>query len=177
MKTKTVLEQQVYLRDVELFQDLTPDEVEALGERMPMKEVAAGTVFYGPHEPTEALFLLKRGRVRLYYLTAGGKEFTTTVIGAGAFFGEMTLLGQRLYGSYAEAVTPCVLCLMSRDDVKTLLLGDLRISYRVVEMLGRRLIETERRLVDSALKHVPGRLTSLLLQLAREQVSHEQRGG
>lgn len=177
MRAKPVLDRQIYLRDVELFQDLTPDEIEALSERMPMKDVAAGTVFYSPHKPTEVLFLVKRGRVRLYHLSAEGKTFTTAIFEAGTFFGEMVLLGQALYGSYAEAITPCTLCLMSRDDVKTLLLGDVRISYRIVEMLGHRLLETEQRLADLALKRVPARLAALLLELAHKHANYEQRAG
>jgi CRP-like cAMP-binding protein len=68
MKAKPVLDRQIFLREVELFQDLTSDEVEALGERMPLKEVEAGTVFYSPQQPTEVLFRIKSGRVRLYHL-------------------------------------------------------------------------------------------------------------
>ncbi len=174
MKTKFAFEQQIYLRDVDLFQDLTDEEIKALGERMPMREVAAGTIFYRPDEPTEVLFLIRSGRVRLYHLSAEGKDFTTAVLEPGTFFGEMTLLGQRLYGSYAEAVTPCVLCLMSRDDVRTLLLSDRRIAYRAVEMLGQRLIESERRLADLALKRVPARLAAALLLLAHNELEHKQ---
>ncbi len=177
MKAKPNLESQIYLREVDLFQDLSAEEIEALGERMPIKVVDAGTIFYSSQEPTEMLFLLKKGRVRLYHLSSEGKTFTTAIIEAGTFFGEMTLLGQRLHDGYAEATAPCMLCLMNRDDVKTLLLGDLRISYRIVEMLGQRLIETEHRLVDLALKRVSARLASLLLQLAQKQTDHEQRAG
>ena len=55
---------------------------------------------------------------------------------------------------------------MNRDDVKTLLLGDLRLANRIVEMLGKRLADTERRLADLALQSVPSRIASLLLLLA-----------
>jgi len=176
MKAKLAfLEGQIYLRDVELFQDLTADEIDALAERMPIQVVDAGTVFYTPQEPTEILFLLKKGRVRLYYLSAEGKAFTTAILEAGTFFGEMTLLGQALYDSYAEAITPCMLCLMSRDDVRTLLLGDRRIAFRIVEMLGRRLVESQHRLADFVLKSVSARLASLLLQLAHKQKSRQQK--
>ncbi len=177
MKAKPVLDRQIFLREIELFQDLTSNEIEALGERMPVTDVEAGTVFYSPQEPNEVLFLVKRGRVRLYHLSIEGKDFTTAILEAGTFFGEMTLLGQALYGSYAEAMTPCTLCLMSRDDVRTHLLGNMRIAYRIVEMLGQRLIETEQRLADLALKRVPARLASLLLELAHKHADYEQRAG
>lgn len=115
---------------------------------MPVKKVQAGNVFYCPGQPAEVLFLLKKGRVDLYHLSAEGTAFTTATVEEGSFFGEMAFLGQSLYGSYAEAVTPCLLCIMTRQDVKQTLLNDLRISSRVVETLGRRLIETEQRLAD-----------------------------
>ena len=92
---------------------------------------------------------------------------TTAILEAGAIFGAMALMGQNLDDSYAESVSPCVLCLMSRNDVKTLLLGDRRIAFRIAETLGRRLIDAEHRLLDIAFKRVPERLAALLVQYAR----------
>ena len=162
-------DKQGYLRDVDIFQDLSAAEVEALGKRVPMRSVAAGTVFYSPEEPSEVLFILKAGRVRIYRLSLEGKAFTTAIIEAGTIFGEMAILGQGMYDSYAEALTPCVLCLMSRDDVKHLLLGDLRIALRITETMGRRLLEAERRLSDFAFKSLPQRLVTLLITLAERE--------
>ena len=162
-----------YLREVEIFQDLTADEIEALGKLMPLKQVAAKTVFYDPQSASEILFLIKKGRVRLYHLSTDGKAFTTAILETGTFFGEMTLLGQRLYGNYAEAATDCTLCLISHQDAGNLLLGDRRIAYRIVETLGRRLLESEQKLADAALKHVPARVASLLLQIANKQNASE----
>ena len=47
----------IFLRDAEIFRDLTETEVDALGKKMPLKNVAARTVFYAPDEPTEVLFM------------------------------------------------------------------------------------------------------------------------
>ncbi len=163
-----MLDKQGYLKDVDIFQDLTLQEIDALGKRAPMRQVGVGTIFYTPDQPTEVLFILKMGRVRLYHLSADGKALTTAILESGTIFGEMALLGQGLDGSYAEALTPCVLCLMSRDDVIALLLSDPRIALRITEILGRRLIEAERRLADFAFKSIPERLAALLLRLAKE---------
>lgn len=157
---------QGYLSEVDIFQDLSPAEIEVLGQRAPMKTAPAGAVFYSPEERCEVLFILKEGRVRLYRLSADGKAFTTTIVNAGTIFGEMALLGQELHDNYAVALEPCVLCLMSREDVKALLLSDPRIALRITEMLGRRLLETERRLSDFAFKSLPQRLATLLVTLA-----------
>ncbi len=142
-----------------------------LGHRAPMQTVEAGTVFYSPEDASEVLFILKVGRVRMYRLSADGKALTTAMIDAGTIFGEMAILGQGMHDSYAEALTPCVLCLMSRDDVKRLLLGDLRIALRVAETMGRRLMEAERRLYDFAFKSLPERIATVLVTLAEPEPS------
>lgn len=165
----TELDKQGYLAEVDIFQDLSPAEVEAMGKRAPMTTVPAGTVFYSPEERSEVLFILKKGQVRLYRLSADGKAFTTALVEAGTIFGEMAILGQGMHDSYAEALLPCVLCLMSRHDVKTLLLGDPRIALRITETMGRRLLEAERRLSDFAFKSLPQRVATLLVTLAERE--------
>ncbi len=156
-----------HLRTIDIFADLTKAEIEQVGKRTAMQRVRPSTVFYSSEQIAEVLFILKEGRVRLYHLSPEGKELTTAILEAGTIFGEMAMLGQRLHESYAEALTPCLLCLMSREDVKASLLSDPRIAARIAEMLGNRLIETQRRLSDFAFKSIPQRLASVLLQHAR----------
>jgi len=156
-----------YLRDIDIFRDLDPDEIELLGKRAPMQRVPAGTVFFSPEQRAEVLFILKEGRVRIYRLSTDGKMLTTAILNEGTIFGEMALLGQQLHQHYAEALTPCLLCLMSREDVKRLLLSDPRIATRIVEILGQRLISAEQRLSDFAFKSLPQRIATLLLQMAQ----------
>jgi CRP-like cAMP-binding protein len=167
MSNEPLPDKHAYLKDVDILHDLEPDEIVTLGKRAPMQQVQAGTVFYSPEQAAEVLFLLKEGRVRLYHLSPEGKALTTAMLEQGTIFGEMALLGQQLHESFAEAVTPCLICLMSREDVKSLLLSDPRISARIAEILGQRLITAERRLSDFAFKSIPQRLASLLLQLAK----------
>ncbi len=173
---KSPLEERLFLHQVKLFQDLSPAELKELDKKMPPQKIAAGRVIYTPQQPAEVLFLMKQGRVRLYHLSAEGKEFTTASVGEGTFFGEMTMLGQSLYGSFAQADNDCLLCILDRQEV-TMLLGDARISFRVIESLGRKLLESERRLSDFALKRVAARLAALLLQLARSQAAREGSAG
>jgi CRP-like cAMP-binding protein len=171
------LEKQTHLQAVDILQDLEPDEIERLGQRAPMQWVNPGTVFYSPEQAPEVLFLLKKGRVRLYHLSPEGKALTTALLDEGTIFGEMALLGQRLHQSYAEAETPCLLCLMSREDVKALLLSDPRIASRIAEILGQRLLAAERRLSDFAFKSLSQRLADTLLELAHAPTRPRWLGG
>lgn len=160
------VEHEWVLREFDLFRDLTDDEVEVIGKSAPMSQLPAGQMLYSPDRPTEVLFILKKGRIRLYQIGIDGRTMTTAMITPGQVFGEMAVLGQHLDQSYAEAIEPCVVCLMSRADVERLLLSDPRIATRVAEFLGSRVADLERRLGDSVLKSAPERIAATLARLA-----------
>jgi CRP-like cAMP-binding protein len=90
------------------------------------------------------------------------------VLEAGSVFGEMALLGQRLHDSFAEAMEPCLLCLMSSEDVRTMMLADVRVAGRIVEILGRRLLEAQDALSGMVFKRTPERLAGLLVKQGRK---------
>lgn len=103
-------------------------------------------VVYDPSRPVSVLFIVKTARFRLFRVLADGRTVTTAMPGPGSVFGEMDLLGRRMVGTRAEAIEAGDLCLMSRSDVQTLLLGDPRIATRVAEQMGARIAELEQRL-------------------------------
>ena len=160
-------EKLAYLQENDLFRGMSAAEIQAMAERAPMKRVPAGTVFYSAEQPAEVLFILKEGRVRVYQLSPEGRTLTTAVLEAGSIFGEMVLIGTRLHDAYAEAMDPCLLCLMSREDVQSMLLADARVAGRLVEILGERLAEAQDALSSMVFKRTPERLAGLLLRRAR----------
>jgi CRP/FNR family cyclic AMP-dependent transcriptional regulator len=167
------------LRELDLFRDLSDAEIDAIGAAAPMRTIPAGQVLYSPGRPTEVLFILKGGRVRLYLIGADGRTLTTAIVEPGQLFGEMVPLGQSLTDTYAETLDPSVVCLMSRMDVDRLLLSDSRIAARIADILGRRVAELETRLSDTVLKSAPDRIASTLARLADRdgasiRLTHEQ---
>jgi CRP-like cAMP-binding protein len=158
-------ERQWVLREFDLFQDLTEAEVDRIGASAPMRELPSGQTLYSPDRPTEVLFILKKGRIRLYQIGIDGRTITTSILAPGQVFGEMAALGQQLDQTWAETVEPCVVCLMSRQDVQRLLLADPRIAVRVAEFLGSRVADLERRLGDTVLKSAPARIAATLSRM------------
>ena len=114
----------------------------------------------------ETLFILKGGRVRIFRVSADGRALTTAIITPGTIFGEMVIVGQQMHDSFAEALDDVVVCVMSKADVRRLLLGDPRIATRISETLGRRLALIEQRLSDAVFKSVPQRIAATLTVMA-----------
>ncbi|WP_175408795.1 Crp/Fnr family transcriptional regulator [Streptomyces sp. TRM64462] len=157
------------LSDVDIFRDLSDREKDAIASSAPMKTYAAGELLYVPHEPCEVLFILKRGRVRIFRVSADGRALTCAILSPGTIFGEMLLLGQQMYGNFAEALDDVAVCVMHRADVDRFLLSDARIAARITEILGRRLADLEERLSDSVFKSVPQRVATTLVTLTPHQ--------
>ena len=160
-----------YLSNIEIFQDLSTSELEQMDRQITMSSCEPGRIFYMPEDTGEVLFLLKKGRVQLYRISPSGKKLVVETLGPGTIFGEMSLVGQGMHNTFAEAVDECLLCVMSRADVERLMREKPSVAFRFVEALGDRLSSVETRLEEIAFKSIPARLASLLLRLADEEGS------
>ena len=166
---RVVAEKIGYLSQVDIFKDLSKDEMEWLERVTLMITTEKGKIIYTPGETVEVLFLLKKGRVQIYRLSLEGKKLVIAVLGPGTFFGEMSLVGQGMYDAFAEAVEDSTICAMSRSDVEGLLTTKPTVALRLLQVIGQRLNDAERALEELAFKNVAARLSSLLLRLADDQ--------
>jgi CRP/FNR family cyclic AMP-dependent transcriptional regulator len=155
---------------VDILEPLTREEIKDLSRRVPDTHFQRGQVLYTPQEKSEVLFMLKKGRrVRIYRVSPDGREFTLTVVRAGTVIGEMSLTAQRLENAYAEAMEPVIVCKMRRLDFERLVMDKPRVGLKVMNVLSERLFLTEDRMEDIALKEVPTRLASFILQLIESE--------
>lgn len=165
-----------YLSMIGIFRDLSLAELMEMDRQIAMSTCDAGKIFYMPEDTGEVLFLLKKGRVQLYRMAPNGKKIVVAVLGPGSVFGEMSLVGQGMHNTFAEAVDDCVLCVMSQTDVDRLVREKPEVMYRIMQMLGDRVTHLESRLEDIAFKSIPARLANLLLDLSREHQSATVKG-
>ncbi len=157
-----------YLSKVDIFRDLDAGELKEIGGMAVMTTCPPGKIFYTPNETGEVLFILKRGRVQVYRMSSEGRKLTIGVIEAGSIFGEMMLVGQGMYDAFAEALEESLICMMSRRDVENMILAKPRVAIRLMEVLARRLRETEERLEQTMFGDVQSRLAAFLVRAYRE---------
>src|SRR5919112_1741307 len=166
-------EQQVQLLcRVDIFEGLSNEEIKELLSDLLQRNaeinLQAGEVFYTPQEPDGKLFILTKGRVRIYKME-DSREFTLEVVDAGTVFGEVAFTPHALRDAYAEAMEPSILLAMERADVERLIREKPQVGLRMISLLSERLHYYETRLEDVTLKGVPGRLASLILFLVESE--------
>lgn len=154
---------------VDIFEPLSKGEIKQLNGQLPDRRLQRGEIFYTPEDRSERLFVLQKGRVRVYQMTPQGREFTLAVVETGTIFGEMALTAQRLQGAYAQALEPSQLSMMRREDLERLILEKPEVGLQITRILSERLHRYEIRLGDITLKDVPSRLASLILLLVESE--------
>lgn len=156
----------MHLRETELFASLPATERTWLAETTTMVSCEKGRIFYRPDEVGEVGFILKRGRVNLYRLGVDGRKLVVATLGPHTIFGEMGLIGQRMYGCFAEAAEPSLICILSRGDWQALIRRNPEVGLRLVTELSTRLQQREAELEALAFHGLPARLADLLLREA-----------
>ncbi|MEV6329359.1 hypothetical protein [Streptomyces sp. NPDC051909] len=58
------------ISEVGILRDLSATEMDAIAAAAPMKTYGAGELLHSPAQPSEVLFILKKGRVRITVLDA-----------------------------------------------------------------------------------------------------------
>ena len=160
------------LTEVELFADLSAQEIAAMDLMAPARLFRRGELLFSQSQPVTALFILKSGRVRVFRVAEDGKALTMAILEPGAVFGEMMLVGQRMYDNYAEAIEDATICQLSVDEVERFLLADPRIAIRISRLLGEQVARLEERLTDLALKPLSAQVASTLLKLSENIAPH-----
>jgi CRP-like cAMP-binding protein len=84
-------------------------------------------------------------------------------------FGPMALLGQGMDGDFAEAVEESLVCAVDRQVLERLLRRRPDVALRLLDLMGRRLWELERRVEEMATLTASQRLAAMLVRLADEQ--------
>jgi CRP/FNR family transcriptional regulator, cyclic AMP receptor protein len=117
-------------------------------------------------DPSDAVFHIQRGKVRLTVVSRTGKEATIGILNEGDFFGEGCLTGQPLRLCSATAMTDCTVMRIDKKSMVEVLRREPAFSDTFVAYLLARNIRYEEDLVDQLFNSSEKRLARVLLLLA-----------
>ncbi len=117
-------------------------------------------------DPSDAVFYIQRGKVRLSVVSKNGKEATIGVLNEGDFFGEGCLTGQPLRMCSATAMTDCTVMRIDKKSMMVVIHREHAFSDMFVAYLLTRNIRYEEDLVDQLFNSSEKRLARMLLLLA-----------
>ncbi len=155
------------LREVDLFASLTPSELKQISQTLPMQTCLVGGLVTSPDDDDERLYVVKRGRVRLYRLTPEGKQLTLEILDKGRIVGRMSWLGQQLTDVYAEAIEDALICSFTPRELQQLIDRFPSVGVNIIRYLSDRLAASEREREVMAFRSVEQRLAARLIELVQ----------
>lgn len=109
--------------------------------------VKKGEVIFRQGDPGHEMFVVSSGRVRLT-IGSAGHEKEVALIGPGEFFGELSLMSDEPRSATAEIMEDSTLLAIGRDVFAMMVQDDLDIVFRMMNIQGRRLRQTNQPIED-----------------------------
>ncbi len=138
---------------VPLFLRLSEEERQLVTARLRRRQVAAGQVVFTAGHPSDALYVITSGWVKLEQ-ESNARAATLANLGASSLLGEMdTLLGNP-YSTTARAAANTQLLALSRTDVQDLISQHPGIGLKFSATLGTRVAFLEQYLTQQRLRNI-----------------------
>ena len=161
------------LKAVPLFSSFPEDQLRMLTTVVSRKSVTRSTTVMTGGDPTDSLYIVLSGRLKVMMSDSDGKEVILAILGPGEFFGEMGLIDDEPRSASVVTLEPCELLSIAKRDFRKCLAENFEMSTAVMRGLVRRLREADRKIGSLALLDVYGRVSRLLLDMA-ETVNGEK---
>lgn len=125
-----------------------------------------GKAVFKQGDPSDAVFFIEKGKVKVSVLSAQGKEAVVAFLEAGDFVGEACLRGQPRRISSAAAMTESVVARVDKATMVKTLREEPKFSEMFTAYLLGRTVRVEEDLVDQLFNSGEKRLARALLILA-----------
>jgi CRP/FNR family transcriptional regulator len=130
------------------------------------REYKKGETIYSEGEPSENLYVINNGKVKISKLSEEGKEQIIRILYDGDFMGELSLFTQSPYMNNAEALETTLVCIVNGKKINELIEKYPSVSLKIMKELSSRLEETERLIESIGLGSVEQRVAEVLLKMS-----------
>jgi len=124
-------------------------------------------IIFGQGSPSDTLFYLEEGRLKLATVSRQGKEAIFAILPAGSFFGEGCLAGHTVHVATATALTDCSVLAFTKKQVLAAIRKNPDFAEFFITYLLQRNARVEEDLVDQLFNSSEKRLARVLLLLAQ----------
>ncbi len=161
---------------VPIFMSLRAEELEKIDSLIQKKEYSKGEIIFLEGGPANHLYIVRRGRIKLYEASKDGRQQIVRLLEEGDFFEELSLFNDVLHSVNAEALEDTGICLLPKEDFKNLIRQNPEMSLGIMQTMSRRLAYAEKFIGNLTLKNIEERIASWLMVLADKKGTLTPRG-
>lgn len=134
--------------------------------RKPVQEFARRRVIYDPQQPSDHLYVVILGRVKITNIGDTGDQLVARIVSSEGLFGEGCLVGASRRQEAAVALDNVTLMSWSATEIETQIEREPRLGLALSQYLVRQCIELQDRIESMAVYKTPERVMLALVQLA-----------
>lgn len=153
---------------VSIFSKLSPGDVEQLSKIVTQKTYGADAAVFFQGEPSDSLYMLLKGSVKVTGASEEGVEKILDILGPGEIFGELAMLDGYPRSATVTTCEPTEMASISRKDFRNFVAGRPEILWKLMESLCERLRKTSGNMLEMSSREVPYRLLAALQQLTEK---------
>jgi len=140
----------------------------SLSSEYKVRDCQKKEMLYKEGDPPQMIYLVLKGRIKTWKLSADGKEFITGLFGPGEYFGYAPIMEGRSYADSATAMEDVEIVNIPRQDFIALVYSNNEVSARFIKMLANDIREKEERLLGMAFNSVRSRVADVLISLQKK---------
>jgi CRP/FNR family transcriptional regulator, cyclic AMP receptor protein len=148
---------------ISLFAGLDQGELAAIARNAFVRRIGRGQILFSQGEPSDHLFLVRSGRLRVFVVSSHGEELVLSVSGPGSALGELSVLDREPRSATVEALEPAELIAVPGDDARALLETSPKALRAVAVALAAGMRRLSGTAADLVFLDLPRRLAKLLL--------------
>lgn len=152
-----------YLKRIKIFSDLDDATLQSVAAQVAQARFRRRETIFTAWDPSDRVYLLRSGRVKLYMLSDEGREITLAIMEPGDIFGETALVNPAARQVFAEALDDATVAVIGLADFEALMRGQPGVALKVTQAIGQQLIRTQRQVESLAFADVSTRLARFLL--------------
>ena len=161
------------ISDIPLFSGLPEDQLRSIKQIAVEKKVNKGETIFSEGDEGKGFYVVLEGRVKIYKVSAEGKEQILHIFGQGQPFGEVPVFAGQKFPANAQAISKARVLFFPRSAFVALISENPSLSLNMLAIMSSKLREFTVQIENLSLKEIPARLASYLIYLADEQQSED----
>jgi CRP/FNR family cyclic AMP-dependent transcriptional regulator len=157
------------LLSIPLFSKLPAEVLRQISAHGVVRTYPKHMILIHEKDSNSSLYVILRGRVKIYVSSENGKELVLNVHSSGEYFGELELIDSDPCATSVMTLEPSHICMISKAGFQCYLSEHPAIAFELLHALAQRVRQFTAHVKSLALDNVYGRVTHTLLHLATKR--------
>jgi len=158
---------------IPIFNGLPDNQLEAIKNIAIEKHFNKGEIAVSEGDEGRGFFVVVEGRVKVFKVSAEGKEQILHIFGPGQPFGEVPVFAGQKFPANAQAIDKTRVLFFPRAAIVDLIAATPSLALNMLAEMSKKLRLFAVQIENLSLKEMPARLASYLIHLADEQEQKE----